>query len=418
MKTKKILTLILSVILLMSMSISVLALDNNAGDIHVACFNDASKLSGLVADEDIIHDYSLSYNITKDSLHISGTIKGKDLLIDAKLETISYNSDALAFFGEDSCQNYEVLTTHIIQRDSLSSFFENYLNDSCTDIIKIYLKDKDSNEFIIIEIALDNNFVARYAFIDTLVFDSEKINKSLFWFTEYLYFYDEVEENDGIEPFAAKRYIEFKRYMDFEKETYKFVLTIDFYYTPEVNLSKNGSGSVEYYFTVLESSVYYSKDSGETYEKISDNQSEVKLKDLNITVAACPNIRFTSQTPIRSGLGDVAVGFKTYTDDVTAAKYLNPTTLYGYMDDYTVNLTTRNTAKTVVKTTESGTLPSGYALYKEGDTYGISLTFEDAVGTETSGTFLIMFDYYIDFPHNPSTSFPDSRLPSTNITIS
>lgn len=415
MKIKKISALVLSFILLMSISISALDLNNNSGDIYVAHFDDASKLAGAVAYEDIIYDYSLSYNITKDSIYISGDICGNTFSIEANLETISYNGDALVYFGEDAYQNYEVLTTHIIKRNSLSSFFENYSSDSYTDIIKVYLKDNISKEFIIIEIFMDNNFVERYSLASNLVFDSDKINESIFWFTKYL---DSYEGNDDIETLSSTRTKTFKRFYDVSGTNFKFVLKIDVCYTSTLNLSKKGSGSVDYYFTVVESSVYISHDGGDTYEKFTTNQDEVQLQDLNITVAACPNIRFTSQTPIRSGLENVSVSFRTYIADVTAAKYLNPTTNYSYMKDFTVDLTKNTTANTGVKTTESGTLPESYSLHNEGDTYGISLTLEDAVGEETSGTILAIFDYYIYFIYDSTTSFSDSTLPSTKITIS
>ena len=358
--------------------------------------------------ENIISNHNIKYSLSASNFIIEGTVENIPFRISGNLETKLYTGEALFYTGNDSKNNFDILFLGVEQNTETYIFFENIVTNSnrYSNVIKLYMQSKSTNEFIAIEIFIETDFVGNLITSKIIPYNAQKENSLRSWFSNYINIGD-VE----IVGTRKTNQVHYKRSGVLQGYAVIYHLIVDFV-ADITNIGLNAEKTGECKVYINDS---YTTDSQGGYW--SNTQVALMLKNVNVTFSAMPNLVITAQYPIRTGLDYTTfpVSYQTRTADCTASTSVIMDGYHGSMTnapEYFEVIGTRG-----IKTTETGTLITTQYLMEKGDSYGFNIQYKDLVGVQSSGKCYAGFDFYLYMVGNSSQSLTDYKSFYINVNI-
>lgn len=394
MKSKAIISLILSFVMMFS-AISIVSATNiddiTSGNINVAIFDNAEQIKNKATNADIVSDYSITFSLGENGLDIQGEIEDTEFLVSGVLLTKNSRNTNLAYSATETDGKYNILYMCVDKETDKFVFLNNFVDnfEDYSNVIKLYMQEKSTGNYIMIEIYIEYDFVGNYLANNAVVFDEELSSEMFSWFTSH------IESENGTEEVAtrASNTRRFKRKYLVGTETLYYNLVLNF--VANVNsIPRNGTSVSDIYVEVVTSNIS-DKDGVEDWGA----QSALTIKNVNVSFATMPNTFVTAQQ--RISRGDLALDYhKIELRIATATEALNMVVTSNSTNYYTSQTFNHNGASAGVRLTSTGytnmTNRTNYVeMYSVGDRYGFSVTVKDVIGTAKSGTATANFTFLV-----------------------
>ena len=189
-KSRAVTAIALVSVLLIAALTSAIYLATPPENIKVAYFSEPQQMKDISNKKDVLENYlstnyyniKYNYSVDSDEIEISGIVNGKEFKVKSEFLGTSYNGARLVYTGEDKLGNYEVKlvrfqfaqTTEYTElplpnpehpsKHRFVGWFDNYVkeNPDCKNVLELNLNPVGTDDVVIIEIFLDNDFITEY----------------------------------------------------------------------------------------------------------------------------------------------------------------------------------------------------------------------------------------------------------------
>ncbi len=207
-KSKVVAAVLVLSVLLVTMLTSAIYFTLPPSNVKVAYLDSWDKVKEAITEQAILtsdYDVEYTYHMKNGEINVQGFANGKEFDVTGTLISRNHNGAKLIYEANDANGNYEVLYSAIElaqfkefekpaeeTRPDITSwnhtpylFFKNYAesHQDYKNAIILYLNPTGTDDVLVIEIFIKDNFVAEYQKNNTVIYNPDAIGKHLLWFS-------------------------------------------------------------------------------------------------------------------------------------------------------------------------------------------------------------------------------------------
>ena len=371
--------------------------DITSGNINVAIFDNAEQIKNKATNDDITEDFEIDFSLSEEGLQIYGNIGDTDFSVVGSLATRNSRNTNLSYYAADANGEYSVLYMCADKETDKFVFLNEFVDDfeDYGNVIKLYMQEKTTGNYIMIEIYIEYDFVGNYIANNAVVYDEKLSSETFSWFTNH------IEAENGTEEVntRATSSRRFKRVYTVGTNTLYYNLVLNFVANVR-NIPRNGTSVSDIYIEVVTSNISY-KDG----EEVEPSQTKLTLKNVNVSFATMTNTFVKSQDLIyydNDEISNHTIELRTATATEALSMITNESA-YFYKSKNFFPSGTKGVRLTSTGYKNFTNRTNDIDMYEEGERYGFSVTVQDMVGVATSGTAMANFTFLVACSADPAT---------------